>query len=154
MEFLCDGQGARNAVDLKPFSLLYTHSAISINEEMEFHSLPNIFTFFLIFLHVSYAFPSSAATPEILAKLRQQAIQQRVKRDASPISGQFQPLQFLLVLLKDEVTGDHAFVPPDFSKGDQRGPCPGLNALANHNYIPHNGVASVNATLFHNHNRC
>ncbi|KAG4028588.1 hypothetical protein MFRU_020g00310 [Monilinia fructicola] len=42
-----------------------------------------------------------------------------------------------------DVTGDHAFVPPNFETGDQRGPCPGLNALANHNYIPHNGVASM-----------
>lgn len=41
------------------------------------------------------------------------------------------------------VTGDHAFQAPDFEKGDQRGPCPGLNALANHGYIPHNGIVSV-----------
>jgi hypothetical protein len=27
--------------------------------------------------------------------------------------------------------------------GDQRGPCPGLNAMANHGYLPHNGVATV-----------
>lgn len=39
------------------------------------------------------------------------------------------------------VTGDHAFVPP--GSGDQRGPCPGLNALANHNYLPHNGVGTM-----------
>ena len=32
-------------------------------------------------------------------------------------------------------TGEHAFVPPDFSKGDKRGPCPGLNAMANHGYL-------------------
>lgn len=36
------------------------------------------------------------------------------------------------------VTGANAFVAP--GPGDIRGPCPGLNALANHNYIPHNGV--------------
>jgi hypothetical protein len=41
------------------------------------------------------------------------------------------------------VSGVHKFVPPDLVKGDQRGPCPGLNALANHGYIPHNGVASL-----------
>jgi len=40
-----------------------------------------------------------------------------------------------------DVAGQHAFVPP--SKTDQRGPCPGLNALANHNYISHNGVAPM-----------
>ncbi|RAO64887.1 uncharacterized protein BHQ10_000899 [Talaromyces amestolkiae] len=42
-----------------------------------------------------------------------------------------------------QVTGEHSFVPPDFASGDQRGPCPGLNALANHGYIPHNGVVSL-----------
>lgn len=40
-------------------------------------------------------------------------------------------------------TGANAFVPPDFAAGDQRGPCPGLNALANHGYLPHSGVASL-----------
>ncbi|CAK4032224.1 Aromatic peroxygenase [Lecanosticta acicola] len=39
------------------------------------------------------------------------------------------------------VTGEHAFQPP--GEGDQRGPCPGLNALANHGYIPRNGVVSL-----------
>lgn len=29
-------------------------------------------------------------------------------------------------------TGKYAWVAPDFALGDQRGPCPGLNALANH----------------------
>jgi len=29
-------------------------------------------------------------------------------------------------------TGQHAWVAPNFDLGDQRGPCPGLNALANH----------------------
>ena len=38
-------------------------------------------------------------------------------------------------------TGSHAFVAPNFAAGDQRGPCPGLNALANHGYLPHNGYA-------------
>ena len=34
-------------------------------------------------------------------------------------------------------TGTHAWVAPNFGAGDQRGPCPGLNALANHGYLPH-----------------
>lgn len=42
-----------------------------------------------------------------------------------------------------DVHGEHAFVPPNFKAGDQRGPCPGLNALANHGYLPHNGVADM-----------
>ena len=38
-------------------------------------------------------------------------------------------------------TGEYAWVAP--GSGDQRGPCPGLNALANHGYLPHNGVADI-----------
>ncbi|KAE8130825.1 hypothetical protein BDV38DRAFT_266108 [Aspergillus pseudotamarii] len=43
----------------------------------------------------------------------------------------------------NEVTREHTFQPPDFEKCDQRGPCPGLNALANHAYIPRSGVVPV-----------
>ncbi|KAG8793538.1 hypothetical protein FRC12_002408 [Ceratobasidium sp. 428] len=42
---------------------------------------------------------------------------------------------------KVDVSGKYAFVPP--KAGDQRGPCPGLNALANHGYLPHNGVTPL-----------
>lgn len=42
-----------------------------------------------------------------------------------------------------DVSGAHAFVPPNFAAGDLRGPCPALNALANHGYLPHNGFATV-----------
>lgn len=37
--------------------------------------------------------------------------------------------------------GQYKWVAPGPS--DQRGPCPGLNAMANHGYIPHNGVATL-----------
>nr|POE51617.1 aromatic peroxygenase [Quercus suber] len=40
-----------------------------------------------------------------------------------------------------DVTGAHAFVAPTAS--DARGVCPGLNALANHGYLPHNGIATI-----------
>ena len=40
-----------------------------------------------------------------------------------------------------DVTGDHAWVAP--GPDDIRGPCPGLNALANHGYFPHNGVVPL-----------
>ena len=38
------------------------------------------------------------------------------------------------------VDGQHAFVAP--GPGDQRGPCAGLNAAANHGYLPHDGIAT------------
>jgi hypothetical protein len=46
------------------------------------------------------------------------------------------------------VSGKHEFQPPNLEGGDQRGPCPGLNALANHGYIPRNGVVSVGYQAF------
>ncbi|KAK5163810.1 uncharacterized protein LTR77_010484 [Saxophila tyrrhenica] len=39
------------------------------------------------------------------------------------------------------VHGVHAFHPP--TETDQRGPCPGLNALANHGYISRDGIVSL-----------
>ncbi|KAF2810894.1 Cloroperoxidase [Mytilinidion resinicola] len=40
-----------------------------------------------------------------------------------------------------DVSGTHQFQPPGV--GDLRGPCPALNALANHGFIPHNGIATI-----------
>jgi hypothetical protein len=40
-----------------------------------------------------------------------------------------------------DTTGKHAWKAP--GKTDQRGPCPGLNALANHGYLPHNGIGTM-----------
>lgn len=40
-----------------------------------------------------------------------------------------------------DVTGAHKWVAPGPS--DIRGPCPGLNALANHGYFPHNGIVPL-----------
>ncbi len=37
--------------------------------------------------------------------------------------------------------GVYSWIAP--GAGDQRGPCPGLNALANHGYLPHNGIADI-----------
>ncbi|TVY44667.1 Aromatic peroxygenase [Lachnellula occidentalis] len=42
-----------------------------------------------------------------------------------------------------DVHGDHEFIMPNFTAGDVRGPCPGLNTLSNHNYLPRNGIASI-----------
>ncbi|MCJ1283377.1 hypothetical protein MMC26_002705 [Xylographa opegraphella] len=39
-----------------------------------------------------------------------------------------------------DVTGTHAWIAP--GPNDIRGPCPGLNAAANHNYLPRNGIAT------------
>ncbi|RDW75389.1 hypothetical protein BP6252_06531 [Coleophoma cylindrospora] len=42
-----------------------------------------------------------------------------------------------------DVHGDHEYMLPNYTAGDVRGPCPGLNTLANHNYLPRNGFATM-----------
>ncbi|CAK4033781.1 Aromatic peroxygenase [Lecanosticta acicola] len=42
-------------------------------------------------------------------------------------------------------TGDHAYASP--LPNEIRGPCPGLNAAANHAYIPRSGVLSITQTI-------
>jgi hypothetical protein len=39
-----------------------------------------------------------------------------------------------------DITAQHAFKAPQVT--DRRGPCPGLNALANHGYISRTGITS------------
>ncbi|KAI9727418.1 MAG: hypothetical protein M1834_008424 [Cirrosporium novae-zelandiae] len=51
-----------------------------------------------------------------------------------------------------DITGDHAFKAPNFTAGDIRGPCPGLNALANHGYLPRDGVTSMLDAILAIHN--
>ncbi|KAF2755744.1 hypothetical protein EJ05DRAFT_540403 [Pseudovirgaria hyperparasitica] len=43
------------------------------------------------------------------------------------------------------ITGDHAYASP--APGDIRGPCPGLNAAANHGYLPRSGIVSIEETV-------
>ncbi|CUA73371.1 hypothetical protein RSOLAG22IIIB_10762 [Rhizoctonia solani] len=47
---------------------------------------------------------------------------------------------------KIDVTGQYAFQPPTAT--DKRGPCPALNALANHGYLPHNGVTNFSQAAY------
>lgn len=56
-------------------------------------------------------------------------------------NGKRDNIGFNAALQRISTSGKNAFVPP--TKTDQRGPCPGLNALANHNYISHDGVAPM-----------
>nr|XP_018906758.1 PREDICTED: aromatic peroxygenase-like [Bemisia tabaci] len=77
-----------------------------------------------------------AASMDIIQELKAKLEPSRRKRQLPIIAPGFDP-----ALQRIDVSGLHEFVPP--GPGDQRGPCPGLNALANHNYLPHNGVATI-----------
>ncbi|KAJ7869381.1 Chloroperoxidase [Mycena leptocephala] len=52
----------------------------------------------------------------------------------------FRPLRPTDTGLKQIPDPAHPFIAP--GPNDQRGPCPGMNTLANHGYIPRNGIAT------------
>lgn len=81
----------------------------------------------------------SNAYPNILQHLREQEAASGaslVKRQTPLNNPPFDAKSQLV-----DVTGAHAFKAPGST--DQRGPCPGLNAMANHGYLPHNGIATI-----------
>ncbi|KAL8649729.1 MAG: hypothetical protein Q9210_004227 [Variospora velana] len=90
-------------------------------------------------------------------RLNPKAIQNLLKRDPASTPCPFghdtahkqerRAVGFDPVAQRVSTTGPHAFVPPDFAAGDKRGPCPGLNALANHGYLPHNGIAPATTII-------
>lgn len=110
---------------------------------------------------VVLAFPSvvggSLPSADVIAKLTEglqglakESHEKRLLIDplTAPVDGeQYPSVAWPISNISSTVTGDHSFIPPDFSAGDQRGPCPGLNALANHGYIGRNGVTSVGGAL-------
>ncbi|KAJ7491729.1 hypothetical protein B0H11DRAFT_1859130 [Mycena galericulata] len=84
----------------------------------------------LSFLSFSLSLPLASGFPSFVPNSNQSARLPAILPDGLPT---LLPGRRLI-----NVTGAHAFIPP--SGDDQRGPCPGLNALANHGFIPHNGV--------------
>ncbi|KAF5608527.1 Aromatic peroxygenase [Fusarium pseudoanthophilum] len=71
------------------------------------------------------------------------------KRDAGerPFAKDKRAAKFDAKKQRISVSGEHEFLPPSLKAGDQRGPCPGLNALANHGYLPRNGVADMQTII-------
>lgn len=100
----------------------------------------------------SIANPSAARAPSIAARQNgllggllnasSEAIQ-AVGNDIVEALDQF--IGFDALTMPVDVTGAHSFKPP--AAGDERGPCPGLNALANHGYIAHDGIVSFANTV-------
>ncbi|KAJ7869383.1 hypothetical protein B0H13DRAFT_2350975 [Mycena leptocephala] len=79
------------------------------------------------FLHV--AFSTAASTPT--------SKEVRDGQTATLITFPTQPTDTGLKQIPDPA---HPFIAP--GPNDQRGPCPGMNTLANHGYIPRNGIAT------------
>ncbi|RBA20642.1 hypothetical protein FPRO05_08089 [Fusarium proliferatum] len=77
------------------------------------------------------------------------AYSQEEKRNAGecPFAKEKRAAKFNAEKQRISVSGEHEFLPPNLKAGDQRGPCPGLNALANHGYLPRNGVADMQTII-------
>jgi hypothetical protein len=82
------------------------------------------------------------ATPQNLARLAQRDGLTVEKIVEGLASVKEKRLLFDVAREPIQVDGIHEFRAPNFKAGDQRGPCPGLNALANHGYISRDGVAN------------
>ncbi|QSZ29634.1 hypothetical protein DSL72_004150 [Monilinia vaccinii-corymbosi] len=78
------------------------------------------------------AFEAVARNPDIASLAKAEHERRRAKRSFPGFNASAQII---------DVSGAHAFIPP--GPNDLRGPCPGLNALANHNFLPHNGFATL-----------
>ncbi|KAL5113683.1 putative zinc transporter msc2 [Pleosporales sp. CAS-2024a] len=96
------------------------------------------------------AFPAAmleaaAADPAILTRAAEIAEQLKTRQTgANAAAALFEPVNtFNAAAQYINVTkgSGHEYVAP--GPGDLRGPCPGLNAFANHNFLPHNGYATV-----------
>jgi len=81
-----------------------------------------------------FAFPAIA---DEVARA-EHAVSENVKRQGAPDPGLG---RFNAKLQYVSNKGAHKFVAPNLAT-DARGPCPGLNAMANHGYLPHNGVGT------------
>ncbi|KAJ6524585.1 Chloroperoxidase [Mycena vulgaris] len=86
-------------------------------------------SFQLLCVLVYVAFSTAASTPT--------SKEVRDGQTATLINFPTQPTDTGLKQIPDAA---HPFIAP--GPNDQRGPCPGMNTLANHGYIPRNGVAT------------
>ncbi|KAG9314996.1 heme-thiolate peroxidase [Chiua virens] len=112
--------------------------AVSLFPRMKLQSLATL----VALVHYALGFPHLMNFPEYrsLAGLSPQEVR-AVERSFSQTPGA-QPLPPPINDTSAKLVYDaaHPYIPDQ--SGDIRGPCPGLNTLASHGYLPHNGVAT------------
>ncbi|KAJ4343710.1 hypothetical protein N0V95_006540 [Ascochyta clinopodiicola] len=98
----------------------------------------------------AHAFPAmmyeaAAADPALEARAKEiEKLLEARQAGADAATALFEPINTFNAekqYINIEAGSGHEYVPP--GSGDLRGPCPGLNAFANHNFIPHSGYATV-----------
>ncbi|OSS52535.1 hypothetical protein B5807_03023 [Epicoccum nigrum] len=114
----------------------------------------SIFCSATLFTWATLAFPSnilqgdikanllkgSDISPDTLAEIT--ALSEKIARDLEIKSqGGHVKRAFNAEAQRISITGDHKYIKP--GSNDLRGACPGLNVMANHGYLPRNGMASI-----------
>lgn len=96
------------------------------------------------------AFPRGAI--EILARHSQEIQMQKRADNASQAASQAQtncgPTPCTIFNAQEQyvsTTGQYAYASP--AADEIRGPCPGLNAAANHGYLPRSGIANIQQSM-------
>ncbi|KAI1522365.1 Peroxidase-2 domain containing protein, partial [Pyrenophora tritici-repentis] len=99
-----------------------------------------------LFTLATYAFPANLLnndlSAEALAEITE--IAAKITREAETkrqLGASILPPGFDADAQRISTTGKWRYIPP--GPDDIRGPCPGLNVMANHGYLPRNGIASV-----------
>ncbi|KAI4935087.1 uncharacterized protein J4E92_002373 [Alternaria infectoria] len=97
-----------------------------------------------LFSLATFAFPASMLKGDIseatLAEIT--ALTENISRDfESKRSGTHVKRAFNAEAQRISITGDHKYIAP--GPNDLRGPCPGINVMANHGYLPRNGISTI-----------
>ena len=123
-------QTSERAVTVKAFIMKYCNAMIGAC----MLSVTNVVAFPRLMFDnpEKFAERDALSIEDVTSAIRKNLLEKRVLGDAAGFDPQAQLIS---------TSGLNGFVPP--GPNDLRGPCPGLNALANHNYLPHNGLATI-----------
>ncbi|EOA83046.1 hypothetical protein ACJQWK_04537 [Exserohilum turcicum] len=97
-----------------------------------------------LFSSAAFAFPASMLKGDIskttLGEIT--SLAESISRDLeSKRSGAYVGRAFNAEAQRISTSGDHRYIAP--GPNDLRGPCPGINVMANHGYLPQNGISTV-----------
>ncbi|EUC31640.1 hypothetical protein COCCADRAFT_6478 [Bipolaris zeicola 26-R-13] len=97
-----------------------------------------------LFSLATFAFPASMLKGDIsrTTLVEITALTERISRDLeSKRSGAHVKRAFNAEAQRISTSGDHRYIAP--GPNDLRGPCPGINVMANHGYLPRNGISTI-----------
>lgn len=99
----------------------------------------------LLYLSIASLASQALAMPGMAAKVKErQSLPSNLPLSSE--EGNSGPIPSLLFNAVDQFVDvrpgtTHQFIAP--TSTDERGPCPGLNAAANHGFLPRNGIATI-----------